>query len=113
VRTLGFTMAKIVPEIWAEYSASVGSERPTALVRRLERERRDALDLALGGSPDGELLFDRRWLLESIHYRAPMIHPLNLLQIDALARSNRPRAGDDELFRETVTGIAAGMLTTG
>ena len=41
-----------------------------------------------------------------------MIHPLNLLQIEVL----RERTLDEQaelLFRETVTGIAAGMLTTG
>ena len=41
-----------------------------------------------------------------------MIHPLNLLQIDVLARG-RPGKGDEAVFRESVTGIAAGMLTTG
>jgi phosphoenolpyruvate carboxylase len=41
-----------------------------------------------------------------------MIHPLNLIQIEVLSY---PRlSGTQELlFRETVTGIAAGMLTTG
>ena len=52
------------------------------------------------------------WLEESIRYRAPMIHPLNLLQIELLARPEWDES-EAELFRETVTGIAAGMLTTG
>ena len=71
-----------------------------------------ALDLARRASPDGELLSDRPWLKESIFYRAPMIHPLNLLQIQVLARTDLSRQ-NELLFRETVTGIAAGMLTTG
>ena len=41
-----------------------------------------------------------------------MIHPLNLLQIDVLARETLTEE-EELLFRETVTGIAAGMLTTG
>ena len=53
-----------------------------------------------------------RWLKESIYYRAPMLHPLNLLQLQAL-RSPRWTPETERLFRETVTGIAAGMLTTG
>jgi phosphoenolpyruvate carboxylase len=63
-------------------------------------------------SPRGALLPDRPWLLESILTRAPMIHPLNLLQIEVLGRP-RLRAADASLLRETITGIAAGMLTTG
>jgi phosphoenolpyruvate carboxylase len=55
---------------------------------------------------------DRPWLEESIHYRAPMIHPLNLLQIELLKQQHWSE-DDERLFRETVTGIAAGMLTTG
>lgn len=41
-----------------------------------------------------------------------MIHPLNLLQIELLAKQEWSEA-EVRLFRETVTGIAAGMLTTG
>lgn len=115
LRALGFTLAKCEPTVWKAYVATLAPDLGQALLRRFERERQDALDLARTASPDGELLHDRRWLLESIRYRAPMIHPLNLLQIRVLerAREGRRRAGDDELFRETVTGIAAGMLTTG
>ena len=81
-------------------------------MRRLERERRDALDLALQISPDGRLLSHRAWLRESIYYRAPMIHPLNVIQTEVLARP-RQSERDELLLRETATGIAAGMLTTG
>ena len=41
-----------------------------------------------------------------------MIHPLNLLQRELLERGDWSE-DDQRLFRETVTGIAAGMLTTG
>ena len=63
-------------------------------------------------SSGGDLLSHKRWLRESIFYRAPMIHPLNLIQIEALTH-RRLSADQEFLFRETVTGIAAGMLTTG
>jgi phosphoenolpyruvate carboxylase len=52
-------------------------------------------------------LWFRPWLAESISLRAPMIHPLNLIQIISLERENAA------LLRETVTGIASGMMTTG
>ena len=81
------------------------------VIRFLDREFNGALELAKLGS-GGTLLGNRPWLKESIYYRAPMIHPLNLLQIQALERESMNTAQAD-LFRETVTGIAAGMLTTG
>lgn len=111
LRMLGFTLAKTAPLIWREYARALGASCP-GLLRRLERERRDALELARFASEDGELLSYRPWLAESITLRAPMIHPLNLLQIRVLARE-RLSAAWVRLFRETVTGIAAGMLTTG
>ena len=111
LRLLGFTLAKTEPAIWREYVATLGDSR-TALVKRLQREWDDALDLATQIAPDGELLSDRLWLRESIYYRAPMIHPLNLIQIEVLSHELLS-AAQELLFRETVTGIAAGMLTTG
>lgn len=41
-----------------------------------------------------------------------MIHPLNLLRIELLARTSWTEA-EAGLFCETVTGIAAGMQTPG
>ena len=112
LRQLGFTLAKTAPRIWQEYVAVLAPDTPKRVLKLLEREWESAMDLALAASPADRLLPDRRWLLESIYYRAPMIHPLNLLQIQVLGAK---RLGRNEalLFRETVTGIAAGMLTTG
>lgn len=112
VRLLGFALAKGEPRLWREYVRRLAPDAPPALLKRLEREREAALDLARRASPTGDLLPDRPWLRESIHYRAPMIHPLNLLQLGVLERAQSTPA-DQALFRETVTGIAAGMLTTG
>lgn len=111
IRLLGFTLAKTEPAIWDEYVTGLGVAA-TPLVRRLEREWRDALDLVTTLSGDGRLIPHKRWLEESIRYRAPMIHPLNLIQVDVLSRG-RLTASREQLLRETVTGIAAGMLTTG
>lgn len=112
LRLLGFTLAKTEPRIWHAYLARLAPGANADFAARLDQEWACARELALAASADGTLLPDRPWLLESIYYRAPMIHPLNLLQIKVLAS---PEMTDSELslFRETVTGIAAGMLTTG
>ena len=111
LRLLSFTLAKTEPGIWREYVKTLVGTTPP-LVARLEQEWRDAVDLATQISSGGDLLSDKRWLRESIFYRAPMIHPLNLIQIEVLSHPLLS-AAQELLFRETVTGIAAGMLTTG
>ena len=111
LRLLSFTLAKIEPAVWHEYVKNLVGTTPP-LVARLDREWNDAVDLAMQLSSDGDLLSHRRWLRESIFYRAPMIHPLNLIQTEVLTH-RRLSADQELLFRETVTGIAAGMLTTG
>jgi phosphoenolpyruvate carboxylase len=111
-RLLSFTMAKAEPSIWRRYWSALLPDAPDSLVRRLEEEFAAAGQLALRALGADTLLPDRPWLEESIRYRAPMIHPLNLLQIDLLAKEEWSEE-EVRLFRETVTGIAAGMLTTG
>jgi len=111
-RLLSFTMAKTEPRVWRRYRRALAPDAPGELVVALDRELEQALDLACRARGAGTLLPDRPWLEESIHYRAPMIHPLNLLQIELLAKPEWDEA-EARLFRETVTGIAAGMLTTG
>lgn len=106
LRLLGFALAKTAPNLWGEYANRLASASTKTLLLEIDRERRLALKLA------GPILADREWLAESIRLRAPMIHPLNLLQIELL-ESGRDSAAARELFRETVTGISAGMLTTG
>jgi phosphoenolpyruvate carboxylase len=111
VRVLGFSLAKAEPTLWRAYARRLAPEAPPGLLERLEEDRRLAEELVRAASGGG-LLWDRPWLEESIRLRAPMIHPLNLLQLKVLSK---PRLSDRDalLLRETVTGIAAGMLTTG
>jgi phosphoenolpyruvate carboxylase len=111
-RLLSFTMAKTEPGLWRRYRRALAPGAPGELVSALDHEYEQALDLACRARGGGTLLPNRPWLEESIHYRAPMIHPLNLLQIELLAKAEWDEA-EARLFRETVTGIAAGMLTTG
>jgi phosphoenolpyruvate carboxylase len=109
-RLLSFTLAKTSPEMWQRYREKLAPDG-AATAESLNRDYEAALDLARRAA-GGALLADRPWLAESIHYRAPMIHPLNLLQIELLAKTEWTDA-EQRLFRETVTGVAAGMLTTG
>ncbi|MFH1725691.1 MAG: phosphoenolpyruvate carboxylase [Elusimicrobiota bacterium] len=111
MRVNAFALSKGAPRIFRRYAKKLAPESPSWLMDRLEREWLSAASLAKAASGK-ELLEDRRWLKESIYYRAPMIHPLNLLQIELLARKSWDK-NQEMLFRETVTGIAAGMLTTG
>jgi phosphoenolpyruvate carboxylase len=111
-RLLSFTMAKTAPALWDRYRRVLAAGVSGGLAAELREDYDAAVDLACRAVGADTLLPERPWLEESIRYRAPMIHPLNLLQIELLAR---PEWSEDEvrLFRETVTGIAAGMLTTG
>ena len=111
MRLLGFAISKSEPRIFREYVKRLAPNAPAALLKTIFFEAREVSDLARTASPEG-LLADREWLKESIFYRAPMIHPLNLLQIQTL-RKKTLTPEEESLFRETVTGIAAGMLTTG
>lgn len=108
VHQLGFTLAKVELGVWRVLLDHSGLPHDQARAVELEfaGEYRSALDFVhtLAG-PD--LLGFRPWLGTSIRLRSPMIHPLNLLQWLAVKR------GDSRLLRETVTGIASGMLTTG
>ena len=111
-RLLSFTMAKTERALWRRYRRALADNVPAELIEELTADYEAALDLALQARGSDTLLPDRPWLQESIRYRAPMIHPLNLLQIELLAKAEWNEA-EVQLFRETVTGIAAGMLTTG
>jgi len=111
-RLLSFTMAKTAPAVWRRYQRHLAADTPEELIAEIEADYAAAMDLACRAVGGDTLLPERPWLQESIRYRAPMIHPLNLLQIELLERSEWSEA-EVRLFRETVTGIAAGMLTTG
>jgi phosphoenolpyruvate carboxylase len=54
-------------------------------------------------------------LRRSIDVRNPYVDPINLVQIELLARLRRPHAAPElrRAFAVTVNGIAAGMRNTG
>jgi phosphoenolpyruvate carboxylase len=109
VKLLGFTLAKVELSVWRLYLER--SALPSELVKKtyedFERELFKVKEFFYTVSGEKDYLWYRGWLGESIRLRSPMIHPLNLLQI-----ANRG-SRDVLLTRETVTGIASGMLTTG
>lgn len=109
VKVLGFTLSKVELSIWRIYLES--SKLSKAQVKNIYAEFRRELslthDFVESLSGEKNRLWFRPWLGESILYRSSMIHPLNLIQLEALERENLA------LLRETVTGISCGMMTTG
>jgi phosphoenolpyruvate carboxylase len=109
VKLLGFTLSKVELPIWNMYlkhSTLTASEVETA-VKAFQQEYRWACQFVRQVSGKRDLLWFRPWLKESVHLRYALINPLNIIQIIALENN------DGFLIRETVTGIASGMLTTG
>lgn len=109
IRLLAFTLAKMDLNIFAMYLQS--SRLPKDLARQTEGRFRREFALCRQAiqeiTGEKDLLWYRRWLQDSIRLRSPLIHPLNALQLIAL------QDNDILLLRETVTGVASGMLTTG
>jgi phosphoenolpyruvate carboxylase len=110
VKLLGFTLAKVELPVWRLYleNSSLPEARKRAVEAEFRREYARARELVRAMAESRDLLWFRPWLGMSIRLRAPMIHPLNVLQCLALERG-----GDRRLIRESVTGIASGMMTTG
>jgi phosphoenolpyruvate carboxylase len=109
VKVLAFTLAKVELPVWEFYLNQSGLDRESVekLMSEFEQEYHLAVNFVQSMSGEEQLLWYRPWLAQSIRYRSTMIHPLNLIQILALKRHNL------SLLRETVTGIACGMMTTG
>lgn len=103
VKQLGFTLAKVEMGVWKfQENQLTGETSPT-----WERELRACMKAFTELTGGKDLMWFRPWLRESIHMRSPLIHPLNVLQVIAVQKQ------DGKLLRQTVTGIASGMMTTG
>jgi phosphoenolpyruvate carboxylase len=109
VKNLGFTLAKVEMGVWnfhlehAQLSLDEKVKWKKIITQEFELSQKFFFDL----SGQKNFTWFRPWLGESIYFRSSMIHPLNVIQKLALERK------DHVLLRETVTGIACGMLTTG
>lgn len=109
IKILGFTLAKVDLAIWRLYLEKSGlpQDKIDKTFNDFYLEFIRTLKFVREISGKKHLLWHRPWLGTSITYRSSMIHPLNILQLLALKNH------DNTLLRETVTGIACGMLTTG
>ena len=108
LKILGFTLAKVELSVFRLYleenlTASEAKKYYQQFVDEFELTKKFFKELTQGK----DYLWFRPWLQESITLRSCMIHPVNLVQLEALKRK------DATLLRESVTGIACGMLTTG
>ncbi len=106
IKQVGFTLAKVEMGVWRLQLSRLG-EATAADWEPWEREYQSTLAAFRAITGRKDLVWFRPWLGESIHLRSALIHPLNLLQILAIEENDGP------LMRQTVTGIASGMLTTG
>ncbi|MGE4132839.1 MAG: phosphoenolpyruvate carboxylase [Bdellovibrionales bacterium] len=106
VKSVGFTLAKVELDVWELYLKELVGAAPE-LTSQFRREFELTLN-CIGELNQGQtLLWYRPWLAESIRLRSSHIHILNVLQIQAMQQANEP------LLRESLVGIACGMLTTG
>lgn len=109
VKALDFTLAKVELAVFKTYLHE--SSLPKELIQKFSQEIEDeyvrTVKFCKTITRSNKLLDTKQWLQESVHLRAPMIHPLNLLQ--SIAMKNK----EIDLLRLTVTGISGGMMSTG
>jgi phosphoenolpyruvate carboxylase len=112
---IAMVLAKASPEIAAHYDAELVPARLHALGRQLRAALAETTDAVLQVTGDAHLLADNPVLRRSIDVRNPYVDPINLVQVELLARL-REAPGDPallEAFLVTVNGVAAGMRNTG
>lgn len=105
VKQLGVTLSKVYLPIWEQYLCQLTGSNEYLQPFQEELESTILFFYQITGEED--FCFHQPWLGESIQLRSTMIHPLNLIQIEAMKRKDLP------LLSKTVTGISCGMLTTG
>lgn len=109
VKALDFTLAKVELAVFKTYlyESSLPKEVIQKFSKEIEEEYARTVRFCKTVTRSHKLLDTKQWLQESVHLRAPMIHPLNLLQ--NIAMKNK----EIDLLRLTVTGISSGMMSTG
>lgn len=109
IKNLGFTLAKVELGVWKFHvqHSTLSEESQKKWNTIIESELTLVKDFFNDVTNNADYTWFRPMLGESIMYRSSMIHPLNIIQKISLERN------DQVLLRETVTGIACGMLTTG
>ncbi len=109
LKQLGFTLAKVELGVWLFLldKSDLEDDEKEFWAQRLAKELESVKDFFSFVSQEQNYTWYRPSLGQSIYLRSSMIHPLNIIQKIAIERK------DHALLRETVTGIACGMLTTG
>lgn len=109
IKNLGFTFGKMEMGVWDFHvnHSGLSDEEKNNWKKEITKELNASIKFFKEISGQKNFLWFRPWLGESILFRSSMIHPLNVIQKISLERK------DNVLLRETVTGIASGMLTTG
>ena len=109
IKQLGFTLEKANLDIFSFYlsNSKLSDLEKTKYIDSFREEFTKSRHFVLSLTKQSSLIWYRPWLEKSIYLRSPLIHPLSVLQVIALERN------EILLLRETVTGIASGMLTTG
>ncbi len=108
-------LAKASPEIAAYYDLRLVPPRLLLLGSTLRRDLEQTTEALLEVTDHDRLLADNPVLKRSIGVRNPYVDPINLVQVELLARL---RADHDDpalldAFLVTVNGVAAGMRNTG
>jgi phosphoenolpyruvate carboxylase len=109
MHALGFTIAKIELPVFEHYlkNSNMNKKKIDQFISIFRTELDLTKKCFYEITKQKNFLWFRPWLGESISLRAPMIHPLNVLE--GIARKEK----DLKLLRVSVTGIASGMMTTG
>lgn len=103
VKAMGFSLQKVELGIWKLYFDKKSNPFPENVEKEYESAKKFVFEMA--GVEN--LIWYRPWLGESIELRSSYIHILNLLQILSMHRK------DEDLLKETIVGIACGMMTAG
>ena len=107
IKMLGYTLAKVELEIWYQYLKMRYGRRAKKAFALFEDEFKLSTSFVYEITKSRHLISHRPWLEESIRLRSPYISILNMLQIMAMENDN------EALLKETLVGIACGMLSTG
>ncbi len=105
IKQLGVTLSKVYLPIWEQYLYQLTGSNE--YLKPFQSELESAILFFQQITGENDFCFHQPWLGESIQLRSTLVHPLNLIQIEAMKRNDLP------LLRKTVTGISCGMLTTG
>ena len=96
------------------YDRHLVNEALWPLGRRLRNELREDIDAVLDITNEDHLMQDNPWAKQAVAMRNVYTDPLNILQVELLARD---RAGGSEQVKHalmvSVGGVAAGMRNTG